>query len=1011
MKEREHIPFSRAFTIVELVIVIAVIGILAAVLIPTFSSIINASKESKALSEVTSTLKVISTEIDLDKDIYFLYYEDEEVQYIFEYKNRELKIKEYETIDQANYFIYIDSVEYVLLDLSNIKDIPENIKACAINEDSIVIPGENTVDLVLFSGQSNMSGRGVAEDAPVLPSGSGYWYKNTNMSMMSQATEGLYDIIEPFGNESSSTGSLVSAFALEYYKQTGCPIVAVSCSTGGTSINQFQQGSRGELMVDYINSAKNYLTSIGKTIRHTFLVWNQGENDAADNMSTEDYEINFMSMWNYVKTSGVERCFIINLGQHKLGTYDVTAIKLAQKNLAENNADIILASDKFTNSTEYMKDGWHYTQLVYNCVGKDTADNIAYYYATGKRPTLSQFDASDAAGGEINIYGSLEEWEYTLDGTKVRLNAYNGEDSNVTVHRYYKLNDSMYESLVEDLHSGVSVPTFQNNTKIVYVEFEDGVTVEHNFGGSLFSGATSLRRVVNLPDVSSTAGIPKMFYNCSSLEEMPTFDHLIYSMAEAFRGCSNLTGHIEIPDGATNSSGAFRSCSNITSVGNIPNTCTNLQNTFRDCTALTSVGKVGGTATSMEGAFYNCSSLKTIGTITNRSLTNINTAFYNCPLEGILRIEAEGISSCIKAFLNVDLSKLIIQVPKGSTTYTTIVTAYPNANIQSLEGETLNGEDIIYTINYDLDGGTCDNLPEEFSKSNIITLPIPTKEGYKFIGWYDENDDSVNSLEYKNYNLKAKWIKADSEYIYIGKYPQTKITENEVISELEIINDTNELGYIEYNGNEYKELNGNYYLVEPIKWKILESNNNTYKIVSDVILDGAVFYENSLNNRTINNNIIYPNNYEYSNIRAWLNGYDGSSYDVDNYTGIGFIDIAFTEVERNLINETLVDNSALSNGVAINEYACNNTLDKIYLLSYQDAYKYFEREEVQAKVTDYALSIGLYVYNGIGCFWLRSPSVNNSNYVSCVYRYAYESNFSSNDSNPGARPVIEIIIK
>ena len=151
MKERKHIPFSRAFTIVELVIVIAVIGILAAVLIPTFSSIINASKESKALSEVTSSLKVISTEIDLDKDIYFLYYEDEEVQYIFEYKNRELKIKEYETIDQENYFIYIDSVEYVLLDLSNIKDIPENIKVCAINDkiypDSIAITGENTVEV------------------------------------------------------------------------------------------------------------------------------------------------------------------------------------------------------------------------------------------------------------------------------------------------------------------------------------------------------------------------------------------------------------------------------------------------------------------------------------------------------------------------------------------------------------------------------------------------------------------------------------------------------------------------------------------------------------------------------------------------------------------------------------------------------------------------------------------------------------------------------------------------
>ena len=42
---------KRGFTIVELVIVIAVIAILAAVLIPTFTGVINASKESSALQE------------------------------------------------------------------------------------------------------------------------------------------------------------------------------------------------------------------------------------------------------------------------------------------------------------------------------------------------------------------------------------------------------------------------------------------------------------------------------------------------------------------------------------------------------------------------------------------------------------------------------------------------------------------------------------------------------------------------------------------------------------------------------------------------------------------------------------------------------------------------------------------------------------------------------------------------------------------------------------------------
>ncbi len=42
---------KRGFTIVELVIVIAVIAILAAVLIPTFSNVISKSKESAAMQE------------------------------------------------------------------------------------------------------------------------------------------------------------------------------------------------------------------------------------------------------------------------------------------------------------------------------------------------------------------------------------------------------------------------------------------------------------------------------------------------------------------------------------------------------------------------------------------------------------------------------------------------------------------------------------------------------------------------------------------------------------------------------------------------------------------------------------------------------------------------------------------------------------------------------------------------------------------------------------------------
>ncbi|HHT87284.1 MAG TPA: prepilin-type N-terminal cleavage/methylation domain-containing protein, partial [Clostridiales bacterium] len=47
---------KRAFTIVELIIVIAVIGILAAILIPAFSNIIAKANAKSALSDARNTL-------------------------------------------------------------------------------------------------------------------------------------------------------------------------------------------------------------------------------------------------------------------------------------------------------------------------------------------------------------------------------------------------------------------------------------------------------------------------------------------------------------------------------------------------------------------------------------------------------------------------------------------------------------------------------------------------------------------------------------------------------------------------------------------------------------------------------------------------------------------------------------------------------------------------------------------------------------------------------------------
>ena len=41
-----------------------------------------------------------------------------------------------------------------------------------------------------------------------------------------------------------------------------------------------------------------------------------------------------------------------------------------------------------------------------------------------------------------------------------------------------------------------------------------------------------------------------------------------------------------------------------------------------------------------------------------------------------------------------------------------------------------------YTITYDLDGGEATGLVTEFEENKYPNLPIPTKEGFDFLGWF-----------------------------------------------------------------------------------------------------------------------------------------------------------------------------------------------------------------------------------------------------------------------------------
>ena len=67
-------------------------------------------------------------------------------------------------------------------------------------------------------------------------------------------------------------------------------------------------------------------------------------------------------------------------------------------------------------------------------------------------------------------------------------------------------------------------------------------------------------------------------------------------------------------------------------------------------------------------------------------------------------------------------------------------------------------DNIYYKINYDLDGGTCSNLITKFNYDDEVTLPLPEKEGYIFVGWFDKmTNEEVKEITNKDYDLVALW--------------------------------------------------------------------------------------------------------------------------------------------------------------------------------------------------------------------------------------------------------------
>ena len=302
---------------------------------------------------------------------------------------------------------------------------------------------------------------------------------------------------------------------------------------------------------------------------------------------------------------------------------------------------------------------------------------------------------------------------------------------------------------------------------------------------------------------------------------------------------------------------------------------------------------------------------------------------------------------------------------------------------------------------------------------------------------FDHNcDDCGGMISTHNYQDSYCTICGEEEPLYtreenkitFGSYPQTKVTDSSLTSTLTSMAGTlptssnsqawtsygyyingkvsNFMWYIDittggekYRGvyfrsyrpsspgdtssksNSYQDDNGYtiftvyWFKYEPISWTILSEDaaNGTALILCDMIIDAQQYdYDGS-----------YSNNYAESTIRKWLNE--------------SFYNTAFNELQKQMIVTTTVDNSAESTGHSSNKYACENTEDKIFLISRQDVinsnYGFSSKASLsddtrQKKTTDYAKAQGAHThsgrsYVGNGNWWLRAP---DNYYSDTVYR-------------------------
>ncbi|MCR4713775.1 MAG: DUF6273 domain-containing protein [Treponemataceae bacterium] len=261
------------------------------------------------------------------------------------------------------------------------------------------------------------------------------------------------------------------------------------------------------------------------------------------------------------------------------------------------------------------------------------------------------------------------------------------------------------------------------------------------------------------------------------------------------------------------------------------------------------------------------------------------------------------------------------------------------------------------------------------------------------------------------------------KYVLFGEWPQSLKENDVVVYESETRQAGSFTYYLGSDGEWYCEAYAFYFKVEPIKWRVLtdDFNGNTLLLSEKSLMD-CQFYD-YIYNRTLDGKVVYPNNYEHSKIRAYLNGISYITKDSDSsmqimnssFVNKGFLQTAFSETAQKVIASTTIDNGLYSTSdaarkqPAVGQFICADTTDKVFLLSEKEITeslygfpKYDKTGSTRIREsTDYLDMTGEIPYSDLitgRYWWLRSPYYFSSfDEGCCVRQVLYDGNTEEYD--------------